>query len=177
VDFLHLRAESVFVKADNGRLSGLVINGEDIEAAGAFGNMPFGEEVGGGSREELLFAGRDAQLWEGGKIIADGASANFNEGERFAIVADHVEFAFGRARSEVARDEDVAVAAEIPVGVSFAANASPTSGEFFGFERGSIIVAEALAGSPVDGLEDQSRNDRHCCIYYKIKCDDYSHIV
>jgi hypothetical protein len=50
-----------------------------------------------------------------------------------SVVADEVELAFGGARSEVAGYEDVALAAEIPVGIGFAADAGLAGGEFFGF--------------------------------------------
>lgn len=80
-----------------------------------------------------------------------------------AVVADHIEFAFCRAGREVAGDEDVAVSAEIPVGVGLAANTGLSSSEFLASGESSSLFsfAEAFAGGPV-GL-GRSGGRREAC--------------
>ena len=86
---------------------------------------------------------------ERGEILAKRAGADFYEGQGFAVVAYEIEFAFDAVGRVVAGDEDVAVAAEIPIGVGFAADAGAAGG-VFARERIVAIVAEAFAGGPVD---------------------------
>lgn len=50
---LDLGAEGVFVEANDGRMAGGIVYGEDVEAAGAFADMAFGEEVEGGAGEDF----------------------------------------------------------------------------------------------------------------------------
>jgi hypothetical protein len=82
-----------------------------------------------------------------------------------AVVADEVEFAFYAARGVIAGDEDVAVAAELPISVSFAADAGAAGGVFA--VVGVMIVAEPVAGSPVDELGDGAGDQRHGVRVYK----------
>jgi hypothetical protein len=63
--------------------------------------------------------------------------------------------------SEIARYENVAMSAEIPVDVGFAANAGSTGYVFFGFRRGGIGFAQAFSRGPADSTENQSGDDRH----------------
>jgi len=147
-----LGAEGVFVEAGGGGVAGVVVDGEDVEAAGAIRNVAFGEEALGGAGHDALLVGGDAEFGECGEIFAQRARADFYEGEGFAVVADEVEFAFEAARRVVAGYENVAVAAEVPVGVGFAADAGAAGGVFT--LVGVVIVAEAFAGGPVDELED-----------------------
>jgi hypothetical protein len=53
----------------------------------------------------------------------------------------------------------VAVTAEIPVGVGFAADAGAAGGVFAVI--GGVIVAEAFAGGLVDELEDGAGEEGH----------------
>jgi hypothetical protein len=55
-----LRAKGVLVQTNDRRLPGRIVNGDDIEPAGAFANAPFRKEVLGGTSQEMLFARRDA---------------------------------------------------------------------------------------------------------------------
>lgn len=64
------------MEADDRRLSGRIIDGDDVEAAGAFADAAFRKEVAGGASEEMLFAGRDAELRQGGHFVADSAGAD-----------------------------------------------------------------------------------------------------
>lgn len=159
--FLDLGAEGVFVEPNYWRPARLVINGEDVKAERTFGYVSLRKKMDCGASEEMLFSCSNAELRQSRKIVAERASADLNEGERLAVIADHVELAFGGTRREIARDENVAVAAEVPVSVSFAANASSTSSRLSSFRRRRVFVAETLAGGPVDNLEDQARNDWH----------------
>ena len=153
---LHLGAEGVFVQADNRGAAGMIVNGDDIEAAGAFGDVAFGKKVLGGANDDVLFIAGDAEFGEAGQaVVADGAGADFDEGESVSVVADEIEFAFDGARSVIAGDEDVAIAAEIPVGVGFAADAGTASSEFFFAGGIGDVIAEAAAGGPADGLKHQ----------------------
>src|SRR5580704_2420496 len=158
---LHFGAESILMQADDRRLAGRIIDGHDVEPAWAFANTAFRKKVLRGAGQEMLLTRCYAQLRQGGHFFAHGARADFNEGERFAIVADHIDFALCDAGSEVARDENVAVAAEIPIGVSFAANASLAGFVFSCIGRRDFALAQAFSRSPMDGLENQSRNNRH----------------
>jgi hypothetical protein len=125
-----LRAERVFVQADGGGVAWLVVDCENVEAAGAIGDVAFGKKALGGAGDYALFVRGDAEFGECGEVFADGAGANFDEGEGFAIVADEIEFPFYASRCVVAGDEDVAMAAEIPVGVCFAADPGAAGGVF-----------------------------------------------
>lgn len=159
---LHLGAESVFMETDDGGMTGGIVYGEDIETAGAFADVAFGEEMVSGAGDEMLFAGSDAEFGKGGEVVANGAGADFNEGESFAVVADEVDFTFGSAWSEIPGDEDVAMAAEVPIGIGFAADAGPAGGEFSGFRgNGMFFFAKAAAGGEMDGKEDKAREEGH----------------
>jgi hypothetical protein len=77
------------------------------------------------------------------------------------MVTAHINLAFRSAGSEIARDENVAVAAEIPVGVGFAANAGAPGFVFSCFGRGRFALAQTFSRSPADCLKNQSRDDGH----------------
>jgi len=159
---LQLSTEGVFVEADFGGVAGKVVDSEDVEAAGAVGDVAFGEKMLGGANYDALLVGGDAELGEGGEFFAERAGADFDESESFAVVADEVDFAFGGTGRVVARDEDVAAAAEIPVGVGFAADAGAAGGVFAVIGGGVVIVvAEAVAGDPPDQEEDAVGKQRH----------------
>jgi hypothetical protein len=149
------------MQADDRRLAGRIIDGYDAEPAWSFANAAFRKKVLRSAGQEMLLPRCYAQLRQGGHFFAHGARADFNKIERFAIVANHIDFAFCGTGSEVARDENVAVAAEMPTGVSFAANASLAGFVFSCFGRRSFALAQAFSCSPMDGLENQSRNNRH----------------
>src|SRR6266481_174388 len=57
-----LRAEGVFVQADFGRVAGLIVDCQDIEAAGFGADVTFGDETLRGADYEALFVGGDAEL-------------------------------------------------------------------------------------------------------------------
>src|SRR4029077_19252171 len=100
-----LGAEGVFVEADFGGVAGEVVDGEDVEAAGAIGDVAFGEKMLGGANYDALLVGGDAELGEGGEFFAERAGADFDEGESLTVVADEVDFAFGGAGRVIARNE------------------------------------------------------------------------
>jgi hypothetical protein len=105
--------------------------------------VALGEEALRGASHDTLLIGGDAELGEGGEIVAEGAGADFDEGEGFAVVADEIEFALDAARRLVAGHENIAVTAEIPVGVGFAADAGAAGGMFV--LVGGVVVAQAFA--------------------------------
>ena len=76
------------MEADGGGVAGVVVDGEDVETAGAIRNVACGEEALGGAGEDALFVGGDAEFREGGEIFPEGARANLDEGERFTVIAD-----------------------------------------------------------------------------------------
>jgi len=156
-----LRAEGVFVEADGGGVAGVIVDGEDVEAAGTIRNVAFGEETLCGAGYDALLVAGDAELRESGEIFAQRASADFYEGEGFAIVADQIDFPFGAAGHEVARDENIAVAAEVLVGVGFAADAGAAGGVFTLVGGVRVIVTQAFAGGPADQLEDDTGDEGH----------------
>ena len=90
------------MQAYNRRLAREIVDGDYVEAAGAFADAALRQEMPGGASQEMLFAGGDAQLWQRGHFVADGACTDFDEGKRFAVVTDHIDFPFGGAGSEVA---------------------------------------------------------------------------
>ena len=144
------------MEADFGGVAGLIVDGEEIEAAGAVRNVALGEKTLRGAGDDALFIGGDAEFGQRGEFFAERARADFYEGQDFTVVADEIEFAFDAARRVIARDEDVAVAAEIPVGVGFAADAG-TAGGVFALGEGIIVIfAQAFARGPVDELEDSA---------------------
>jgi hypothetical protein len=75
-----LGAEGVFVEADGGGVAGVVVDGEDVETAGAIRNVAFDEEALGGAGDDALFVGGDAEFGEGGEIFAESPGADFDEG-------------------------------------------------------------------------------------------------
>jgi len=157
-----LGAEGVFVEADFGGVAGEVVDGEDVEAAGRIGDVALGEKMLGGANYDALLVGGDAELGEGSEFFAERAGADFDESESFAVVADEVDFAFGGTGRVVTRDEDVTAAAEIPVGVGFAADAGAACGVFAVIGGAVVIVvAEAFAGGPADQEEDAVGKQRH----------------
>jgi len=129
---------------------------EFVEAARALADVALGEEALRGADDHALFVGGDAELGERGELFACGARAYFDEGEGITVVADQIDFAFGAARHEVACDEDVAVAPEIPVGVGFAANTGSAGYVFFRFRRRSVPLAQSFSRGPVNDMENQS---------------------
>jgi hypothetical protein len=156
-----LRAEGVFVEADCGCVAGLIIDGEDVEAAGVGVDVTFGDEALRRADYEALFVGGNAEFGKRGELFAERASADFDEGQRFAVVAHEIEFALYASWHVITRNEDVAVAAKVPVGVGFAPNAG-TAGGMFALGEGIVVIfAEAFAGSPVDKLEDGAGDYRH----------------
>lgn len=154
---LHLRAERVFMEPNNRRLARLVVNGDDIKPKWALRDVSFGKEAKRGAGEKLLFAGGHAEFRQGGEIaVADGARAHFNKGQGLAIVADQVEFPLGNTWSEIASDEDVAVAAKVPIRVGFATDAGLAGNLFFVNLRCAGLRTQAFAGRPTNGAKDQS---------------------
>jgi len=57
---LHLGAEGVFVEANDWRMAGGIVDGEDVETAGAFADAAFGEEMPSCACQEFLLALSDA---------------------------------------------------------------------------------------------------------------------
>src|SRR5690349_14139947 len=95
-----------------------VVNGEDVETERTLGNVALSKEVLRGANEDVLLSFGDAQFRKRGeRIVADGARADFDKRQRRAVVTDEIEFTFRSARHKVSRDEDVALAAKIPVSV------------------------------------------------------------
>jgi hypothetical protein len=82
------------MQADDRRLAGGIVDGDYVEPAGTFADATLRQEMPGGASQEMLFAGRDAQLGQGGHFVADGARADLDEGEGIAVVTDHIDFPF-----------------------------------------------------------------------------------
>lgn len=139
-----------------------VIDSEDVESERTLGNVALSEEVLSGANEDVLLSFADAQLRKRGeRIVADSARTDFDERERRAVVSYEIEFAFRSARHKISRDEDVAMAAKVPVSVRFATNAR-SAGNLPGICRRRIdVFAKAIARGPVDGEENQSGNNGH----------------
>jgi len=76
---LQLGAEGVFVETDGGGVAGVVVDGEDVEAAGTIRNVAVGEEALCGAGDDALLVGGDAEFGESGEIVAQSASADFYE--------------------------------------------------------------------------------------------------
>lgn len=151
------------MEANDRRMSRSVVNGEDVESERTLGNVALSKEVLRGANEDVLLSFRDAQFRKRGeRIVADGTRADFDKRERRAVVTDEVEFTFRSARHKVSRDEDVALAAKIPVRVCLAANAGSASNLLRACSRWIVgVVAKAMASGPADGEEKQSGNDGH----------------
>ena len=139
----------------------MIVDREDVEAAGAIGDVALGEKALRGACDHALLVGGDAEFGKGGEVIAKRARADFDEGQGFAVVADEVKLTFDAARRVVAGYEDITVPAQIPVGVRFAANAGATCGVFALRERIIVVFAEALAGGPADELEHTVGEEGH----------------
>lgn len=150
------------MEAYDRRMARRVVNSEDIESERTLGNVALSEEVLSGANEDVLLPLGDAQFRKGGeRVFADGTRADFDERERRAVVSYEIEFAFRSARHKISRDEDVAMAAKVPVSVSFATNAR-SAGNLPGICRRRIdVFAKTIARGPVDGEENQSGNNGH----------------
>jgi hypothetical protein len=134
----------------------VIVNGKDVEtgrdgvAHGHVLQAPAGpgremaEEIAGNVAEVVTLGAIDGGF--GGFDGARGAGFHLDEAERVVMVADEVEFAAVIGRAKVAGDDGVAVAAEIEVGVFFAAAAGL---EMFG----GGIGGEKFGGEPVEGAE------------------------
>jgi hypothetical protein len=57
---LQLGAEGVFVQADFRGVAGMVVDGQDVEAARVVVDAPLGEETQGGADQDALLVGGDA---------------------------------------------------------------------------------------------------------------------
>ena len=155
------------MEANYGRVAWSVVDGEDVEAAGVAIDVTLGDEALGSADYDALFIGGDAEFGQGGEFFAQGAGADFHEGQGFTVIAYQVEFAFYAARRVIARNEDVAVAAKIPVGVGFSADAG-AAGLMFALGCGIVVfgwiapvVAEAFPRGPMDELEDSAGDQGH----------------
>jgi hypothetical protein len=56
-------------------VAGVVVDGEDVEAAGAVGDVAFGEKTLRGAGDDVLLIGGDAGFGEYGEIAADAGAA------------------------------------------------------------------------------------------------------
>jgi hypothetical protein len=166
--------ERAFVQADYG-FAGARFDRQDIKAAGGFCNVACAQKLAGHAREvAALFPvhGFFGRLRRGAsrlrrREVGDGARLYFYEGERLAVVTYHINFAFDAGRGEIAGDEDVAVAVQVPVGVGFAADAGLARAMFGGIGggdgwrlRGLRVrgrrCAEAFAGGEVNDGEHET---------------------
>ena len=139
----------------------MIVDREDVEAAGAIGDVALSEKALRSAGDHALLVGGDAEFGKVGEVVAKRARANFDEGQGFAVVADEVELTFDAARRVVSRHEDITVPAQIPVGVRFTANAGASRRVFALRKRSVVIVAEALARGPADELEDAVGEEGH----------------
>src|SRR5580658_4309543 len=120
---------------------------EDVEAAGSGFDVSRAEKLAGHAREVATlfpvhgFFGsegrRPSRRLRGYRGVGDSARFYFHEGERLAVVTDPINFTFDAWRREIAGDENVAVAAGVPVGVSLAANAGLARAMFGGIAAGA----------------------------------------
>jgi hypothetical protein len=87
----------------------------------------------------------------------------FHKRERRAVVAHHSNFALAAGRGEIARDENVAETAQVPISVGFAADASLARAMFGGIASGAGRQmrgrgrAQALAGGAINYREHETR--------------------
>jgi hypothetical protein len=65
-----LGAEGVFVEADFGGAAGLIVDCEDVEAAGIGVDVTFGDKTLGRADYDALFVGGDAELGKGAEFLA-----------------------------------------------------------------------------------------------------------
>jgi hypothetical protein len=71
-------------------MAGGIIYGKDVEAAGAFADVAFGQKMAGSAGQEMLLAGSDTKFGERGEVFAEGASADLDESQGIAIITNHV---------------------------------------------------------------------------------------
>ncbi len=109
------------MKPDHRVAPGNIVDGEDVEARWTIADVVVGQEAMRGANQDALLAGRNAQLRKRSGIFAEGARPDFDEGQGLPIVSDEVEFALDALGHVIFRDENIAVAAEIPVTVGFTA--------------------------------------------------------
>ncbi len=166
------RVERAFVQADYGLLAGARFDRQDVEAAGGGFDVTRAQKLASHARKVSAFfpvhgffgrerGGPGRRLRRSGGV-GDSARLYFDEGERLAVVADHINFAFDSWGREIAGNEDVTVAAQVPVGVSFTADARLARAMFGGIASGiggrvcRWSCAQALAGGEVNYRENKT---------------------
>src|ERR1700690_463641 len=148
--------EGAFVEANNWPGASARLDGEHVEAAGGHINAAHACELVRHALQVAALVLIYGFFWARLAGFFRRARFYFDEGEGAAVVADHINFAFDSGRGVVARDERVAVATEIPVGVGFAAD-SGAAGAIFGGGIGRGRIGQAVAGGEVYVSEHQAR--------------------
>ena len=138
------------MEAEDGALAGAGFDGEDVEAALGGIDAAGAEELAGHAGEVAALVGVDGIFGSGLRGGGGGAGFHFYEGEGAAVVADEIDFTFDSRDGVISRDEGITVAAEVPVGEGFAADAGG-AGLRFGGGGG---IGEAVAGGEVEGGVD-----------------------
>ena len=167
------RVECAFVQADYWLLAGARFDGQHIETARSGFDVSRAQKLPSHPREVASFfpvhgffgcEGRwPRRRLRSSREFDNRARFYFYKRERLAVVPDHINFTLDSWRREIARDKNIAAAAEIPVGVSF----SPDAGlartmlscvaRRIGWGVWGERCTEALAGREVNYRENETR--------------------
>src|SRR4029077_19326074 len=152
---LPFRTERALVQPDRGLRSRLRLNRENIEPARCFIHAPRAKELPRHARE--IAALLPIYGFLSSRLIRIGCRScfYFHQSEDRAVVTDHIDFALNPRRRVVSRNQNVAVAAQIPVSVRLASNSGSARLRFSGVLRRHL--RQALASGEIHGGEHQTR--------------------
>jgi hypothetical protein len=131
--------------------------------------VAFGKESLCGAHNKALFFLGHAEFRQSRCIFFYRARSHFNKRQGLAVVADQIQFAFDPARRVVLCHKHVAVAPQLPIGVSLSAHARAahfqlSSASSFVLPRiagEGLFFAQASPRRPAHRLKHQSRKDWH----------------
>ena len=120
---LRTRTERVLVEANNRRAPRGMINGYNVETHRTLFYMAFAEKGAGGAHQHLMLLAADAQFGQGRAPLEECSRAHLDKGQGVPVEADKIKLALFASWFVIARDEDVTLVAEKPVGIGFSTDA------------------------------------------------------
>ena len=110
------------MQADSGPGAEMRFDGHHVEAKGTLAQAPLGAKLARHARKVAPLVRRDGVFGQAKGAGFAGAGLHLDEGQNLSVVTDQIDFALDAGHGEVARDDRVAVAAQVPIGECFAAD-------------------------------------------------------
>lgn len=98
----------------------MIVYGHYIEAQRALFDVAFGQEARRGADHNALLFPCHTEFRQRWGVFFHSTRSNFDNRQRLAVAANQVQFTFDSARSVILREENVAVAPQIPIVLFFA---------------------------------------------------------